>query len=169
MSGWCPSSSVCGRAVVRAAVVLPSAVVWLVPYSSHCSVGEYCCHVVHCPLPGVWCVVGVCLWCSCGGVSSVRSPPLVVVDGGVPSWMVGGMVSEGRLCCWCPRLVCGVPVEWRGCVVLWCPLVSCCPRPFHSVPCLRIGSPPSHCLVSLALLLLFPFPLFVFSVTALLV
>lgn len=25
--------------------------------------------------------VGVCLWCSCGGVSSVRSP-LVVVEGG---------------------------------------------------------------------------------------
>jgi len=23
--------------------------------------------------------------------------------------MVGGMVIEGRLCCWSPRLVCGVP------------------------------------------------------------
>lgn len=49
---------------------------------------------------GAW-VVSVCLWCSCGGVSSVRSPLVVVeggaiVDGGVPSWMVGGMVSEGR-------------------------------------------------------------------------
>lgn len=60
--------------------------------------------VVHCCLPGVWCA-GVCVsvWCSCGGVSSVCSPLVVVVggavvDGGVPSWMVGGMVSEGRQC-----------------------------------------------------------------------
>ena len=65
--------------------------------------GEYCCHVVHCFLLGVWCVwVSVCLWCSCGGVSSVRSP-LTVVDGGVPLWwwgavvVVGGIVKEGRL------------------------------------------------------------------------
>ena len=55
---------------------------WLVPYSSHRSVDEYCCHVAYCSLPGVWrVVVGVCLCCSCGGVSSVRSP-LVVVEGG---------------------------------------------------------------------------------------
>nr|DAK80333.1 MAG TPA: hypothetical protein [Caudoviricetes sp.] len=53
MSGWRPSSSVCGMAVVCAAAVLPSAVVWLVPYSSHCSAGECCRHVVHCSLPGV--------------------------------------------------------------------------------------------------------------------
>lgn len=48
-------------------------------------------------------VVGVCLCCSCGGVSSVCSPLVVVeggaiVDGGLPSWMVGGMVREGRQC-----------------------------------------------------------------------
>lgn len=69
---------------------------------------------VPCQVCGVW-VVSVCLWCSCGGVSSVRSPLVVVVggaivDGGVAWWMVGGMVSEGRLCCWPPRLVCGVPL-----------------------------------------------------------
>ena len=58
MSGWCLSSSVCGMAVVCAAAVLPGAVVWLVPYSSHCSAGEYCCRLVHCSLPGVWCVGG---------------------------------------------------------------------------------------------------------------
>lgn len=85
MSGWCPSSSVCGMAVVCAAAVLPSAVVWFVPYSSHCSAGEYCCHVVHCSIAG--CVacggVGVCLWCSCGGVSFVRSPLVVVVGGAI--------------------------------------------------------------------------------------
>nr|DAS08668.1 MAG TPA: hypothetical protein [Caudoviricetes sp.] len=56
MSGWCPSSSVCGMAAVCAAVVLSSAVVRLVPYSSHCSAGEYCCHVVHC------CLSGLVLW-----------------------------------------------------------------------------------------------------------
>lgn len=61
MSGWCPSSSVCGMAVVCAAAVLPSAVVWLVPHSSHCSAGEYCDHVVHCCLPGVWRVGGECV------------------------------------------------------------------------------------------------------------
>lgn len=55
MNGWCLSFSVCGMAVVCAAAVLPSAVVWFVPYSSHCSAGEYCCHVTHCSLPGVWC------------------------------------------------------------------------------------------------------------------
>lgn len=48
---------------------------------------------------GVW-VVGVCLCCSCGGVSSVRSP--LVVDGGWGhrGWwgrvvVVGGMVLNG--------------------------------------------------------------------------
>ena len=56
-----PGLRACEMAVVRAAVVLPSAVVRLVPYSSHCSAGEYCCHVVHCSLLGVWCVGGECL------------------------------------------------------------------------------------------------------------
>ena len=88
MSGWCPSFSVCGMAVVCAAAVLPGAVVRLVPYSSHCSIHQYCCHVVYCSLPGavLWCGyvrVCVCLWCSCGGVSSVCSPLAVVVGGAV--------------------------------------------------------------------------------------
>lgn len=84
MSGWCPPSSVCGMAVVCAAAVLPSAVVRLVPYLSHCSAGEYCCHVVHCSIArcAVW-VVSVCLCRSCGGVSSVHSPLVVVVGGAV--------------------------------------------------------------------------------------
>ena len=47
----------------------------------------------------MWVRVSVC--CSCGGVSSVRSPLTLVedgaiVDGGVAWRMVGGMVSEGR-------------------------------------------------------------------------
>lgn len=37
-------------------------------------------HSVSCQVYGVW-VVDVCLWCSCGGVSSVCYP-LVVVEGG---------------------------------------------------------------------------------------
>lgn len=118
MSGWCPSSSVCGMAVVCTAAVLPGAVVWLVPYSSHCSVGEYCCHVVHCCLPDAV----VCGWRV--SVCAVRVvgypppvPPLVVVeggaivDGGVRVVEVGGMVSEGRLCCWPPRLVLASPLS----------------------------------------------------------
>ena len=85
MSGWCPSSSVRGMAVVCAAAVLPSAVVRLVPYLSHCSAGEYCCHVVHCSLPGVWCVGGervsvVFVWW--GILCAPPPPPLVVVEGG---------------------------------------------------------------------------------------
>lgn len=82
---------VCGMAVVCVAAVLPSAVVWLVPYSSRCSAGEYCCQscVVSCQVCGVW-VVSVCLWCSCGGVSSVHSP-LVVVE--------GGAIVDGGACC----------------------------------------------------------------------
>jgi len=68
---------------------------------------------VSCRACGVW-VVCVCLWCSCGGVSSDRSPLVVVVGGGYRGWwvawrMVGGMVSEGRLCAGLPRLVCSVP------------------------------------------------------------
>ena len=131
-------------AVVCAAVLL-SPVVWPVPYSSHCSAGEYCSHVAYCSLPGaaVWCgCVSVC--CSCGGVSSACSPLVVVeggavVDGGVPLWMMGGMMGEGRWCCWPPRLCVvspfrlrGGPIEWRE---WW---VVCCPR-------VRIGSSPSHC------------------------
>lgn len=50
--------------------------------------------VVHCSLPGVRCVVvGVCLWCSCGGVSSVRSPLVVVVGGAIMDG--GGGIADG--------------------------------------------------------------------------
>ena len=66
--------------------------------------------------------------------------------GGVCAAMVGGMVGEGRLCCWpppscvwCPRLCVGAPpcrsplwpIEWRGGVCV--------------MPCLRIGSGTLHC------------------------
>lgn len=43
--------------------------------------------IVPCRVGGVW-VVSVCLWCSCGGVSSLCSP-LVVVE--------GGAVMDGRV------------------------------------------------------------------------
>ena len=57
---------------------------------------------VHCRVCSAW-MVDVCLCGSCGGVSSVRSP-LVVVEGGAVAEgrgavvVVGGMVSEGRQC-----------------------------------------------------------------------
>lgn len=77
---------------------------------------------VPCRVCGAW-VVGVCLCCSCGGVSSVHSPLVVVVggaivDGGACSVMVGGMASEGRLCCRSPRLVRGVPLVVRPVALL---------------------------------------------------
>lgn len=57
----------------------------------------------------------VCGVCGCVCVCAVRvvgyplsTPPSQWWRVG-PSWMVGGMVSEGRLCCRPPRLVRGVP------------------------------------------------------------
>lgn len=153
MSGWCPSSSVCGMAAVCAAAVLPGAVVRLVPYSSHCSTHQYCCHVVHCYLPGVLCVGGGCVsvvdvwWgilcpfppCRGGGWGR-RGWWGAVVDGG---WHGEGravvLLTPRRMLaspsvCWRPpcRLPCGL-IEWRG----WC--VACCPR-------VRIGSGTLRCL-----------------------
>ena len=103
------------------------------------------------------------VWCSCGGVSSVHLPLVVVVGGafvcgGACVVVVGGMVSEGRLCCWPPRLRVGVPltfvlaplscllggrVEWREwCVVMprvWIGSgISCCPAPLLYCPALRV-------------------------------
>lgn len=156
---------------VCAAVVPPGAVVRLVPLLipvQYSSVLLFVSCTVPCRVCGVW--VGVCLWCSCGGVSSVRSPLTLVVggavvDGGAAWWMVGGMMKEGGSVaglpvecwcspsvCWCPPccLPCG-PVEGRGRWCVCCPPVSCCPRPLHSVPCFRIGSGTPHCSVLLAL------------------
>lgn len=85
VSGWRPSSSVYGMAAGCAAAVLPSAVAWaralLVPLQ--CWRVLLSCHTVFLArCCGVW-VVDVCLWCSCGGVSSVHSPLVVVVGGAV--------------------------------------------------------------------------------------
>ena len=70
-------------------------------YSS-CVLCEYCCRVVHCCLPGVWCVGGACLQCLCGGVSSVCSPLHGGGGWGRSGWWGaivwwGGMVNEGRV------------------------------------------------------------------------
>ena len=117
-------------------------------HPSHCSTHQYCCHVTQCSSPGVWCVGGECVsvvfvwW----GILCPPSPSSWWWVG--PSWMVGvcvvvvgGMVSEGRLCCWRPLLSCawcppfrlrGGPVEWRG-------VVGCV------LPRVRIGVSLSHC------------------------
>ena len=129
MSGWCPSFSVCGMAVVCAAVVLPSAVVRLVPYSSHCSAGEYCssCRALfHCRVCGVR-VVSVRLRRSCGGVSSVRPPPRRGGGWGHHGWwgaivMVGGMALKGG----CVDSVPPVRVPASPCRVLASPLLFAC-------------------------------------------
>lgn len=121
---------------------------------------------VTCHVCGVW-VVSISVWCSCGGVSSVRSPLTLVVggaivDGGVASWMVGGMMSEGRLCvglpveCQCPPSVCWRPpcrlpygpIEWRGMWAVCCPVFG-----LGLAPCIVLL--PSYCpvpLLSLCLL-----------------
>ena len=66
--------------------------------------------------------------------------------------MVGGMVSEGRLCCWTPRLrvgvprlVCGGPVEWRE----WWSRVVPLSRVGSGTPCIVL--PSSRCLVPVVL------------------
>ena len=113
--------------------------------------------IVHCRVCGVW-VVSVCLWCSCGGVSSVRPPPRRGGGWGYRGWW-GGMVSEGRLCCWPPRLVCGVPRPCVGVPFVVYPVallnggvcVLCCPPVFGLYPpslhcpyfSLVLSSPPS--------------------------
>lgn len=97
MSGWCPSSSVCGMAV--GALLSSCPVQWCGPRPAHPAavLASTAVRVVYCSLPGVWCVwVSVSVWCSCGGVSSVCSPLVVVVGGAVV--VVGGMVGEGRQC-----------------------------------------------------------------------
>jgi len=99
---------------------------------------------VLCQVGGVW-VVSVCLWCSCGGVSSVRSPPRRGWWVGL-SWMVGGMVSEGRSRCWPPRLVCGVPPSI--CVVV---LLNGGSGGLCVVPVFGLG-PPLHVVLSLFVL-----------------
>ena len=122
-------------AVVCAAAVPPNAVVWLVPYSSHCGAGEYCCHVVHCSLPGVWRAGGECVsvlfvwW----GILC-PFPPYV---GGGGAVVDGGWHGEGRaavlliprrmlvspVCAWCPPFCCVVvPLNGGsgGCVLPPC-------------------------------------------------
>lgn len=148
MSRWCPSSSVCGMAVVCAAAVPSSAVVWLVSYSSHCSAGEYCCHVVFCSIAG--CVV--CGWCVCVSVLFVwwgifcPLPPRRGGGWGHSGWWVAWL-GEGAAvlpaspsCVWCPpcRLPCG-PIEWREWCVLCYPVFG-----LGLAPCIVPSL--SHCL-----------------------
>ena len=142
----------------------------------------------------------VCGWCVGGECVSVvfvwwgilcPLPPHVGGGWGhcgwwVASWMVDGMVSEGRLCYWPPRRmsvspVCVLtspfrllsgPVEWRVWWVAYCPPVSCCP--LSSSQC----SPSSNWIRRLVLSgslcvafsrVVLPASVFVFAVIALLV
>ncbi len=118
---------------------------------------EYCGRVMHC-LVAMSCGVvrvSVCLRCLCGGVSFVCHPPGRgggggIVDGGV-AWRrgVAWRVKGGCCCtdlpsvCWCPLVQCWCPLfcSLGGLVEGW---VVCC-----GVPCLRIGSSSSYCLVPL--------------------
>lgn len=125
MSGWCPSSSVCGMAV---GVLLLSCPVQRCgscpthPTAVLASTAVMSC-TVRCRV--LRCVGGVCV---CG--VRVMGYPLSAPPSSWwrvgPSWMVGGMVSEGRqygvdppVCVLAsPSCSRGGPVEWRG--------VACC-------------------------------------------
>lgn len=165
MSGWRPFSSVCGMAVGCAAAVLPGAVVWLVPYSSHCSASEYCCHVVHRSLLGVRVVGGGCVsvlfvwWgilCALpprrGGGWGRRGWWAGIADGGWHGERRAVVLLTPRLLLVSPSFSIGVPslvrsvavLKGGGCVCYVAP-VSCCPRSLHDVPCLRIR--PVSCIV----------------------
>lgn len=142
MSGWCPSFSVCGMAVVCAAAVLPSAVAWaralLIPLqcwrvllSCHATVR---CQVLRCGMG--MCVSVVFVW---WGIL-YPLPPHSGGGWGRCGWwgavVDGGWHGEGRaavlltprrmsvspVCVLVSpsRLPCG-PVEWRGVV---CAVVS---------------------------------------------
>lgn len=103
-------------AVVCTAAVLPSAVVWLVPYSSHCSAGEYCsaCRALL-PIGS-----GAVVWVQCVSVVFVwwgilcLLPPHSGGGWGRRGWwgavvVVGGMVSEGRGVLLTPRRMTASP------------------------------------------------------------
>lgn len=130
------------------------------------------CHALS--LASVWCVGGGCVsvvfvwW----GILCPLTPSSWWRVGA--SWMVGGMVSEGRQCyrlpveCWRLPSVCAV-VPLKGgsgglCVV---PLSRVVPALFTVFPV--FGLDPALCIVLLPLVLFSPLSLFVSSVTALLV
>ena len=106
MSGWCPSLlGVWNGGGVWCVLLLSCPVQWCSRCPAHptavlVSAAVVSC-AVRCRVCGVvWCV---CLCCSCGGVSSVRSPLVVVVGGAIMRragsvGMVGGMMVEGRWC-----------------------------------------------------------------------
>ena len=94
MSGWCPSSLVCGMAVgvlLLSCQCSGAAFALLVP-PQYSSVLLPCHATVPCQVCGVW-VVSVCLCGSCGGVSSVHLPLVVVVGGAIVDG--GGAVVVG--------------------------------------------------------------------------
>lgn len=142
MSGWCPSFLVCGMAVVCAAAVLPGAVVWLVPRSSHCSAGEYCCHVMLLFLAGCVVCVGECVsvvfvwW----GILCPPSPSswwwvglswMVGWHSGwwVAWWVKGGSVTDSPSNVGVPRLCVGVPLVVYSVAVLNGGSGVCCAAP----------------------------------------
>ena len=156
MSGWCPSSSVCGMAVVCAVVVVPGAVVWLVPYSSHCGAGEYCSSCRALLLIGSGAVVWWGILCllppHSGGGWGHRGWWGGIADGGWHGEGRAAVLLTPRLVCGVPRLCAGVPpcrlpcgpIEWREWCVLCRPRVRvgsgtlCCSAPLHVVRSPRI-------------------------------
>ena len=167
MSGWCPSSSVYSIewrwcVLLLAALSSGAARALLIPV-------QYSPVLLLCRVPSRCQVCGavrvsVCVWCSCGGVSSDHSPLVVVVggavvDGGAWRVVVGGIAVEGRWCQWLPLLSLlplpfsvGVPLLFARCPLLNGGCVVCCGVPvfgwvWHFVlSCPSLASPcPSMC------------------------
>lgn len=67
------------------------------PHSSHCSAGEYCYHVVHCSLPGVWCVGGECVSALFVWWGVLCPLPPRSGGGWGYRWVVGGMARWGGM------------------------------------------------------------------------
>lgn len=164
MSGWCPSSSACGMAVVCVAAGLPQPqCVWPGLRSAQCmsvSTAVMSCTVAY----RVWCCgAGECfsvlfVW---WGIHCVL-PPHSGGGWGHRGWwggiVDGGWHGEGRAAvlltprlmsavpsvCWRPlcRLPCGL-VEWRGCGVCVVPLSCVVPVLFVVFPVFELGPAPS--------------------------
>lgn len=88
----------CGMAVVCTTADLPDPACVAYAIYSQCVLCEYCCHVVHRCLLGVWCSAACVSPHSFVWWGILRVPPLVVVVGG---GLADGGVAWRRGVAWC--------------------------------------------------------------------
>lgn len=169
MSGWVDGVHPLRCVEWRWCVLLPSCPVrWWGLCPTHPTAVLASTAVMSCtiPLPGVWRVDGVCvsvLFVWWGILCAL--PPRRGGGWGHRGWWCG-MVSEGRLCCRPPRLVCGVPLlfVWWSRGMAGCGGLCVVPRSDRVLPFILFSFLLHRLSCSSS-----PSPPFVFSVTALLV